>query len=312
MRTGLDKPSFLLYNRDVADMGRGVILSRSRPSQSNTLTAPLIRILAISATGMAKLMGGFVMVKEILLTRGAKALVDDVDADLAEHRWHCLPHGRTAYAARGAFIDGRWRTIRMHRVILARMQPDLPSDFITDHRDRDGLNNQRNNLRSCNQSQNQANMPKLRGTYSSRYKGVYWDNDRKRWIALLGVDGKQKYIGSFKLETDAARAYNNLARTHYGAFAFLNKVGRRKKTDTKAAPLLPRYGWLDRSEVYHDVRRCSPQWHGTYLYRSACGCVFIQANVGNESPAERRLCKWCERARMRDAAIAEYYEESDG
>lgn len=81
--------------------------------------------------------------------------------------------------------------------------------------------------------------------------------------------------------------------------------------DTTIPSLMPRYGWLDRSKVYHDVKRCSPQWHGTYLYRSACGCVFIEANVGNDPPAERRLCKWCERIRERDAAIAWYCEESD-
>ena len=82
--------------------------------------------------------------------------------------------------------------------------------------------------------------------------------------------------------------------------------------DVRVAPLLPNYGWLDRSEVYHDIKRRTPRRHGPFLYWSPCGCVFVEPNVGNKPPAGRRLCKWCERISERDAAIAAFEkEESD-
>lgn len=82
-------------------------------------------------------------------------------------------------------------------------------------------------------------------------------------------------------------------------------------TDTTNPATLPRYGWLDRSEVYHDIKRHYGLSTNVYIYGSVCGQVFIEASTGNEPPSGRRLCKWCERARARDAAIAEYCEESD-
>lgn len=69
--------------------------------------------------------------------------------------------------------------------------------------------------------------------------------------------------------------------------------------------MLPRFGWCDRSKVYHDIVRRNrvPEWgKNIYLYSSACGLPFSAEEVGNEPPVGRRLCKMCERAR----------KESDG
>jgi hypothetical protein len=66
--------------------------------------------------------------------------------------------------------------IRMHRVILG-LGNDDPLD--PDHINHDRIDNRRSNLRPVNQSENNANRQKTRGT--SRYKGVYWD--RGKWVA---------------------------------------------------------------------------------------------------------------------------------
>jgi len=89
-----------------------------------------------------------------------------------------------------------------------------------DHHDADALNNQRYNLRRSNQSQNMANQRKTRG--SSKYKGVSWSKDKKKWEAKVKKDGHTHHLGRFRDEVDAALAYNLVAYELFGDFARLN------------------------------------------------------------------------------------------
>lgn len=82
-------------------------------------------------------------------------------------------------------------------------------------------------------------------------------------------------------------------------------------TDTSSPPTLPRFGWLDRSEVYHDIKRHYGLSTNAYIYGSVCGEVFIQQDVSDEPPPNRRLCKWCERVKTREAAIAKLGKGND-
>jgi len=93
-----------------------------------------------------------------------------------------------------------------------------------DHRDRNGLNNMRNNLRAVTRQQNMANKIKQKGQYTSKYKGVYYDRRRGRWVARLVVNNKKIYIGSFKSERLAGEAYNKKAKENYGEFVMLNNL----------------------------------------------------------------------------------------
>jgi len=128
--------------------------------------------------------------KVILLSGNKVALVDDQDfAFISKWGWRAeanhsrSTHKKVWYAARTEKgTDGRKRTIYMHRELLGL----VPHDGIkTDHRDGDGLNNQRFNLRRADSSTNAMNVRKQDGT--SRFKGVYLDKRDQLWQANITV-----------------------------------------------------------------------------------------------------------------------------
>jgi len=105
---------------------------------------------------------------EIPLTQGMTALVDDADYDhLARKKWHAKRRSNTWYAGTNVRDGKRYRWVSMHRYIT-----DAPKDTVVDHRDSNGLNNTRDNLRVCTQSQNMRNR---RGYGRSQYLGVAYD-----------------------------------------------------------------------------------------------------------------------------------------
>lgn len=159
--------------------------------------------------------------KEIALTRGKVALVDDQDYEwLSQWKWSWIPEASgTGYAKRSIKRGGQWTTIRMHRVILG-----ASSDTEGDHCNGNGLDNQRANLRLCTRSQNTMNSKKHDGC-SSRYKGVHWDSDRQKWRVQIGSRDNRQRLGRFDDENEAARVYNAKARELFGEFAYLNIIG---------------------------------------------------------------------------------------
>lgn len=156
--------------------------------------------------------------KTIPLTRGMFALVDDSDfEEVSQFRWQAHRSRRGFYAAHTeARVNGTRRRILMHRLLLGVKSGD------TDHRDGNGLNNQRDNLRVATHRQNlQAFQHKRAGT-SSRFRGVSWHPANRKWRALIGLPGKVKHLGMFTHEEDAARAYDAAARQFFGEFASPN------------------------------------------------------------------------------------------
>lgn len=150
--------------------------------------------------------------KEIPLTQGKVALVDDNDYEnLCQWNWFAHKRNGIWYAAR---FNGR-KQIHMHRIIL-----DVPDDVLVDHKDRDGLNNQRSNLRPATLHQNAFNKTKPAGC-SSKYKGVYRLPNGKFKVTIQ-VDEKSIHGGYHFDEFSAAKAYDLLAKTHFGEFAVLN------------------------------------------------------------------------------------------
>lgn len=149
--------------------------------------------------------------KEIELTRGRVAQVDDEDYDaLIKFSWRA-DEVRPGY---WYAVTGTKR-VYMHRLLLR-----APKGKQVDHKDHDGLNNQRSNIRLCTDAQNQGNR-RLDKDNTSGYKGVHWHPSNKKWIAVIGK-GPQKHIGSYDSPEEAARAYDKAALKRWGEFAKLN------------------------------------------------------------------------------------------
>lgn len=148
-------------------------------------------------------------------------LVDDEDFEfLNQWNWHLKPARNTFYATRQQF-DGHsnFKHVKMHRLILGLNDSKIKGD----HKDRNGLNNQRANLRICNPSENNCNQKSHKGS-TSKYRGVSWCTERKKWVAHIQKEKKLVHIGRFFTEKEAALAYNNMAKELHGDFANLNKI----------------------------------------------------------------------------------------
>lgn len=96
----------------------------------------------------------------------------------------------------------------LHRMILGR-KPGLVIDHISQNK----LDNKRSNLQFVTQSQNAFNRKSSKGT--SVYKGVCWDNKRNKYLAQIMAQGRNKYLGCFINEVDAAIAYDTALRGAY-------------------------------------------------------------------------------------------------
>ena len=94
---------------------------------------------------------------------------------------------------------------------------------LIDHKDRDPLNNTKNNLRICTQTENNRNIG-VRANSKSGYKGVYWEEKGKRWVARISENKTNHCLGRFQNKIDAAKAYNRAALIYFGEFAWLNPI----------------------------------------------------------------------------------------
>jgi len=163
----------------------------------------------------------------IHLNRGYECLIDDQDyRDLAKFLWtadiqYATRESEKVYAARWPWPGpGKPRPkIYMHRAIV-----NPPSGFIVDHKDGNGLDNRRKNLRLATYAQNRRN----HGNWAfgtNRYKGV--TRDRGNWrvrVTQLREDGSREclYSENFKDEVLAARAYDKVVLRLFGEFAQTN------------------------------------------------------------------------------------------
>lgn len=158
--------------------------------------------------------------KQIPLTQGKFAIVDDEDYEwLNQWKWYARKHRNTFYAIRNTNQQSSERKhVRMHRLILGLRKGDGKT---SDHKNGNGLDNRRKNLRICTKSQNSQNRLPLKNT-SSKFKGVYWDKKGKIWRAGIQKNSKRIYLGCFKSEIEAAKAYDRKAKELFGEFALCN------------------------------------------------------------------------------------------
>ena len=161
------------------------------------------------------------MTKVIPLTQGKVAIVDDEDyEEISKYTWSIkTPSGgsRTCYAQRlTSRRTGKRKIIKMHRQIMG-----FPEGKYIDHINRDGLDNRRENLRLCTNSQNMKNCLKY-STNTSGMNCVYWVGERDKWRARICKDGRRIHLGYFDDKEEAGRAVDKKAIELFGEFAVLN------------------------------------------------------------------------------------------
>lgn len=156
------------------------------------------------------------MTKSIELTNGYETIVDDDDYSwLTQWTWRaCVSRWQ-----RHIYVVRSGDEMRMHRLIT-----NTPKGMMVDHANGDGLDNRRANLRVCSAIENQRNKRKRIGVSSSIFKGVSWDRQCHRWRVQIMVEGRNKSIGRFATEAEAAVAYNDAATVLFGEFALLNDL----------------------------------------------------------------------------------------
>ena len=157
--------------------------------------------------------------KKIKLTKGLSTKIDDLDFNrVSKFSWYFSPRmdNKGGYAV--SFIKGK--TIYLHRFLLK-----LTGKERVDHKNGNGLDNRRSNLRIGNQSLNLANS-KISKINTSGYKGVCLNRSRKKkkWQSYIKINYKHYYLGGFNTKEEAAYAYNQAALKYFGEFARLNII----------------------------------------------------------------------------------------
>ena len=153
----------------------------------------------------------------IPLTKGEFALVDYQDfLEFRKHKWTLKETKFKKYAYRQYKQDGRMVQVLLHRAIT-----NCPQGMAVDHKNRNGLDNRRNNLRVCTQSQNLANISSHSDRKYPLPKGVGYKAHRKAnpYFAQIMCDGKRIFLGAFPTVEAASTAYQEKAKELFGEFA---------------------------------------------------------------------------------------------
>ena len=166
----------------------------------------------------------------IPLTQGKQAIIDDADKTKIEgfqwiavryyNTWYAKAYTRMGRRGKRNGIRRKGKMIYLHRLIMG-----FPNNHV-DHKDHNGLNCQRENLREVTPSQSNMNMRMRKGNISG-FRGVTILKDHRRmcpWLAQLKINGKTVFRGYFKTAIDGAKAYNKASLKYHGEFGYRNFI----------------------------------------------------------------------------------------
>ena len=153
---------------------------------------------------------------KIPISQEKEVIIDDEDYELvSQYKWYTRKARHTYYAVCHVYKNGKRTSLAMHQVLC-------PSPDKVDHKNGNGLDNRRGNLRACTKHQNDMNRHYTFG--SSKYKGVSWNKRDKKWQATIKYNNVGKFLGYFTVEEEAAKAYDSAALEYFGEFASINGV----------------------------------------------------------------------------------------
>lgn len=148
----------------------------------------------------------------------AKVAPADYDR-LRKYEWFAQK-GKNCFYARGRLVGsktGEEKLTYMHQKII-----EVPKGMVVDHINHDGMDNRRASIRAATRAQNIRNRKKFAKSSGSKYKGIYWRKKTRKWEAQITFERKKIFLGCFRSEIDAAKAYDRAAIKYHGEFASLN------------------------------------------------------------------------------------------
>tara|TARA_R110000744_G_scaffold69841_1_gene141532 strand:+ start:103 stop:606 length:504 start_codon:yes stop_codon:yes gene_type:complete len=149
----------------------------------------------------------------VTLTQGYTAIIDAADVPLVEgYNWYVKHSGYTVYAHRNDYSGTKPRTVIMHRTILGD-----PEELEVDHRDGEGINNRRSNLRAATRAQNQQNT-RISSANTSGFKGVSLHGVSGKWRVRISLNGNSTDLGLFGSPEEAHAAYCRASEKYHGEF----------------------------------------------------------------------------------------------
>jgi hypothetical protein len=165
-------------------------------------------------------------VRWIPLNKGYYTILDADDYDrIIKSHWWVQVKGDTFYAEAVSKINGKWKHVKMHREILGLVRGD---GNMVDHKNRNGLDNRKSNMRLSTKSSNGYNC-KMKSHNTSGYRGVHWSKAASKWQTRIGVNGSPKYLGCYVDIIEAASEYDKASIKFWGKDAILNFPEKREE-----------------------------------------------------------------------------------
>ena len=103
--------------------------------------------------------------------------------------------------------SGNTKTFEVHVLIASAFigyKSKRDSGMVCDHIDNNSRNNRAENLQIITRRENSTKDQKGN---TSQFIGVFWCNTYNKWASRIRHNGKQKHIGYYKCEINAAKAY---------------------------------------------------------------------------------------------------------